>query len=162
MLIGLAHLLGPRDELRLSADQLAVIQVILDAMRAEAIEVGSRLINAEKAVGIAFRAGGLGGTGLRWLIKDATALRAELRFIDLSRHLSTPQNAGPDHDANVNSAPRAMGFSFAQPRSLERASLLPGRPLPKRLRDGARSKGRQSARPPLPVAPCPKVHRPSG
>lgn len=59
-------------------------------MRAEAIEAGERLIMAEAALDVAFTSGDLDEAHLRHLIDVAEAARADLRFIHLSRHLSTP------------------------------------------------------------------------
>lgn len=85
---GPAHLLDLKDEIRLSADQVAEIAAIFKEMQAEAITVGKRLIAAEKAIGSAFRSGDLSHDRLRDLIAKAEAARAELRYIHLSRHLS--------------------------------------------------------------------------
>jgi hypothetical protein len=87
---GPAHLLELRDEIPLTADQVVSIQTILAEMRAEAIAVGARLIEAEEAIEAAFRAGALDNARLRSLIDEAETARAELRFIHLSRHLTTP------------------------------------------------------------------------
>lgn len=87
---GPAHLLELREEIQLSAGQVTAIRQILDQMRTEAIVAGARLIESEEAMEAAFRAGDLDDAGLRALIAEAEAARAELRFIHLSRHLSTP------------------------------------------------------------------------
>jgi len=87
---GPAHLLELRDEIPLSAEQVSAIQTIFDEMQAEAIEAGARLIEAEEAIEAAFRDGELDDERLRSLIAQAEAARAEIRFIHLSRHLSTP------------------------------------------------------------------------
>jgi hypothetical protein len=87
---GPAHLLELRDRIPLSAEQVAAIERIFAEMQAEAIEVGARLIAAEEALEAAFRAGGLDDARLRSLVDAAEAARSELRFVHLSRHLSTP------------------------------------------------------------------------
>lgn len=87
---GPAHLLELRDEIGLSPDQVAAIEAIFAAMQADAIAAGERLIAAEEAIEAAFRAGGLDDATLRGLIDEAAAARAALRFVHLSRHLSTP------------------------------------------------------------------------
>ncbi len=87
---GPAHLLELRDEIPLSAEQVAAIEAIFARMKAEAIEAGARLIAAEEALEAGFRAGGLEDARLRSLVDAAEAARAELRFVHLSRHLSTP------------------------------------------------------------------------
>lgn len=87
---GPAHLLELRDEIPLSSDQVTAIQAIFEGLKVDAIPAGERLIEAEEAIEAAFRAGGLDDESLRALIAAAEAARSELRFIHLSRHLSTP------------------------------------------------------------------------
>ncbi len=99
---GPVHLLELRDEIRLTAGQVKAIQKIHDQMRAEAIAAGARLIEAEKAIDAAFQAGGLDAPRLRSLIANAEAARAELRFIHLSRHLSTPPLLTEEQIARYN------------------------------------------------------------
>lgn len=99
---GPAHLLELRDEISLSADQVTAIQAIFEEMQVEAIEAGSRLIAAEEAIEAAFRTGDLDDERLRSLINDAETARAELRFIHLSRHLSTPPLLTADQIARYN------------------------------------------------------------
>lgn len=99
---GPAHSLELRDEISLSDDQMTAIQAIFEEMQVEAIEAGSRLIAAEEAIEAAFRTGDLDDERLRSLINDAETARAELRFIHLSRHLSTPPLLTADQIARYN------------------------------------------------------------
>lgn len=99
---GPAHLLELSDEISLSADQVAAIQAIFDEMQSEAVAAGARLIEAEEAIEAAFRTGALDDERLRALIAEAEAARAELRFIHLSRHLSTPPLLSADQIARYN------------------------------------------------------------
>lgn len=99
---GPAHLLELRDELGLSSDQVAAIQAIFDQMQSEAVAVGARLIEAEETIEAAFRDGELDDVRLRVLITEAEAARSELRFIHLSRHLSTPPLLSADQIARYN------------------------------------------------------------
>jgi hypothetical protein len=87
---GPAHLLELKHEIGLSPGQVVAIERIFAEMQAEAIAAGERLIAAEQALDAAFQSDGLDDQALRALIADAEAARAELRFIHLSRHLSTP------------------------------------------------------------------------
>lgn len=96
---GPAHLLELRDEIPLSPDQVTAIEAIFAGLKVEAIPAGERLIEAEEAIEVAFRAGGLDDEALRSLIAAAEAARAELRFIHLSRHLSTPPLLGREQIA---------------------------------------------------------------
>lgn len=78
---GPAHLLELAAEIPLSADQVAAIRQIFEAMQAEAIAAGARLIAAEEAIEAAFRAGDFDAPRLRSLIAEAGAARGKLRFI---------------------------------------------------------------------------------
>lgn len=87
---GPAHLLELKDEIGLDAEQVAAIAAIHAEMRREAQAAGARLIAAEEAIESAFRRGGLDEAALRSLVEEAGRARADLRFVHLSRHLSTP------------------------------------------------------------------------
>lgn len=99
---GPAHLLELREEIALSADQVLAIQTIFDQMLSEAIAAGARLIEAEEAIEAAFRARDLDDERLRSLIAEAETARAELRFVHLSRHLSTPPLLSVDQIARYH------------------------------------------------------------
>lgn len=96
---GPAHLLELKEEIGLSADQVAAITAIFAAMKAEAQPAGDRLIDAEAAIETAFSTGNLDRQRLRALIDAAAAARAELRFIHLGRHLDTPPLLGAEQIA---------------------------------------------------------------
>lgn len=100
---GPAHLLELREELGLSADQVVAIEAISAAMKADAIAAGERLIAAEAAIEAAFRFGDLDEPRLRALIAEAETARAELRFVHLLRHLSTPPLVSADQIARYRS-----------------------------------------------------------
>jgi hypothetical protein len=87
---GPVHLLELKDEIPLRADQVAAIEAIYVDMKAEAVPVGERLIAGETALEAVFATNDVGPERLRALIQEIEAARAELRFIHLSRHLSTP------------------------------------------------------------------------
>lgn len=96
---GPAHLLELREEIALSADQVARIEAIYAAMKADAVAAGERFIAAEQAIEAAFVSGELDDTRLRALIAASAAARAELRFVHLSRHLlTTPLLTGAQVD----------------------------------------------------------------
>lgn len=86
---GPLHVLELKDKLGLSSQQLDKIQDIFDKMKAEATTVGKRFIAAEKAIDKAFSSKQIDQEKLQVLINEAAAARANLRFIHLSRHLST-------------------------------------------------------------------------
>ena len=87
---GPAHLLELRNEIGLSASQVAQIETIHAEMKREAIEGGQRLITAEQAIEDAFAGGNVEAQHLLALIEEASAARAHLRFVHLSRHLLMP------------------------------------------------------------------------
>lgn len=87
---GPAHLLELKDELGLSEEQVIAIEAIQAEMQAEAKEAGERFIAAEMALDAAFAEGGSDEEHLKHLIQEAETARADLRFVHLSRHLSTP------------------------------------------------------------------------
>jgi len=105
---GPAHLLDLRDEIGLSTEQIVQIETIYAAMKAEAQATGLRYIEAERAIETAFREGRLDESGLRALVDEAESARAELRFIHLSRHLSTPPLLTEDQIARYN---RLRGYA---------------------------------------------------
>ncbi len=86
---GPAHLMELKDEIGLTDEQTARIQVIFEEMQQEAVTAGERLIAAEAALSDAFAGKRLDEQALRALVADAEAVRAELRYIHLSRHLAT-------------------------------------------------------------------------
>lgn len=88
---GPAHLLELGEELNLSASQIEAISSIYEQMRTDAVAAGERFIAAEAALSDAFADSDLSDERLRDLLAEAAEARAELRFIHLSQHLSTPE-----------------------------------------------------------------------
>lgn len=88
---GPSHLLAQKDEIGLSAGQVAEIQAIFAGMKTEAIAAGDRFIAAEEAIDKFFAGEELDLWRLRSLVDDAAEARGDLRFVHLSRHLSTPR-----------------------------------------------------------------------
>ncbi|MBL1377013.1 hypothetical protein [Zobellella iuensis] len=86
---GPAHLLELQEELPLDEAQRAAVRQLFEQMREEAISAGERLIQAELALEQALKGGSIGKAELRQRIAEAEAVRAELRFVHLSRHLDT-------------------------------------------------------------------------
>lgn len=88
---GPAHLLELQTELELSAEQVRTITAIYEEMRVAAMAAGERFIAAEAAISDAFAGPDLSEETLHSLLADAAEARTELRFIHLSRHMSTPE-----------------------------------------------------------------------
>ncbi len=99
---GPAHLLELRDRIPLDPRQVEAIETIYEEMKAQAIPAGERLISAEARLEAAFAGGGLEEAELRALLGDIERARAELRFIHLSRHLSTPPLLSEEQIARYN------------------------------------------------------------
>ena len=93
---GPAHVLELREPLELSANQVQTFQRIYNEMQREAIEAGSNLIAAERALDQGFKDKNLSATTLKELIETAEKYRAELRFIHLSRHLMSIELLSPE------------------------------------------------------------------
>lgn len=86
---GPAHVLELAEDLSLSDDQIASMEVIFQEMQEEAVARGAEFIAAERALNAAFARGGLDATELAVLVNAAGDTRANLRFVHLSRHLQT-------------------------------------------------------------------------
>ncbi|WP_420332933.1 hypothetical protein [Roseibium sp.] len=86
---GPAHLLELKGELELTREQVATLTRSFLDMKSDAIAAGERLISAEAALSDAFAGKSPETRMLRELLADAAQARAELRYIHLSRHLST-------------------------------------------------------------------------
>ncbi|WP_422037974.1 hypothetical protein [Roseibium sp.] len=99
---GPVHLLELKDELALTPEQVDTIAQIFEDMTSDAIAAGERLILAEAALSDAFAGKRPDTKRLRELLADAAQARAELRFIHLSRHLSTPALLSQDQIETYN------------------------------------------------------------
>lgn len=99
---GPAHLLELKDDIPLSADQVAAIQAIFERMHKEAIDEGERLIAGEQALDAAFRARNVTDDSLRRMLADIERSRSALRYIHLSAHLDTMAVVGEQQVARYN------------------------------------------------------------
>jgi len=107
---GPTHILEMREAIDLTPDQAAKIEAIRQRMQAEAIEVGTRLVDLETALDKAFASGTIGADGLRRSLAEIEAARGELRFVHLAAHLETPDVLTPHQVATYN---RLRGYSDA-------------------------------------------------
>jgi hypothetical protein len=87
---GPAHLLELKDEVPLSAEQVAQIEAAYAAMRERAIAQGQQLIERERALDDAFRNRTVTEESLRRMLAEIEESRTELRFTHLATHLLTP------------------------------------------------------------------------
>jgi hypothetical protein len=86
---GPAHVLELSDQIPLRGEQKEAIEARFESMREQAIEVGERLIEAERAIEQAFAERSLNKEGLRQLLAAAEEARVELRFVHLAAYLDT-------------------------------------------------------------------------
>lgn len=105
---GPAHVLEHAGDLGLSEQQTAKVQAIYDAMKAEAMEKGKELIDAERRIDQGFKASELSVDALKVLIAQAEKARADLRFIHLSRHLATTELLS---DEQISEYARLRGYA---------------------------------------------------
>ena len=99
---GPAHLLELKDQIPLTADQVAKTQSLFDEMRQGAVAAGERLIAAETALEASFASGAVDEASLRRLLAAAESARTELRFIHLSQHYKTVQFLEPEQIKKYN------------------------------------------------------------
>lgn len=99
---GPAHLLELKDQIPLTADQVAKTQALFEDMREGAIAAGERLIATETALEAAFATGKVDAPSLRRLLADTESARTELRFIHLSQHFKTVQFLRPEQIQRYN------------------------------------------------------------
>jgi hypothetical protein len=84
---GPKHVLELADELHLSPEQREQTQAVFARMEASAKELGSRLVDAERALDVMFREGTVTPDSLAAALSQIGALQAELRGAHLQAHL---------------------------------------------------------------------------
>ncbi|NJO36061.1 MAG: hypothetical protein HC869_26375 [Rhodospirillales bacterium] len=86
---GPMHALELADRLQLTAEQKQRLQQLFEAMKAEAIAVGERLIASERALDQEFAAQGMTADRLAVLTAQIGERQGELRAVHLKYHLVT-------------------------------------------------------------------------
>jgi LTXXQ motif family protein len=86
---GPLHVLDLADQLGLTGDQRAEVQKLFDAMKAEAIPLGHRLVDAEKDLDRQFARRTITPEALKAATAAIGEIRGELRNTHLKYHLST-------------------------------------------------------------------------
>jgi len=86
---GPLHVLELSARLGLSADQEARVRALLEAMYAESIPKGARLLDAERALRRLFEAGTADEPAVRAAIATVERARADVRAVHLVAHLRT-------------------------------------------------------------------------
>jgi hypothetical protein len=88
---GPAHVLELADQLGLSADQKAQVQSLFEAMKAEAVPVGAKLLDQEAALDRLFATHSVTAESLKAATEQIGETQAELRNTHLKYHLQTEQ-----------------------------------------------------------------------
>lgn len=96
---GPVHLLELRREMALTSEQIAAIERIRGAMKARAVELGSRLVALERQLDAGFAAGTITDAELRDLLAQLADTGRELRYTHLKTHLMTPSVLTPEQIA---------------------------------------------------------------
>jgi len=86
---GPKHLLEMQGEIRLTAEQVRQIEEIFAVMKNQAIPLGNNLIEAERALNLAFKKREIDDARLLKLLEDIASVRQQLRYIHLAAHLQT-------------------------------------------------------------------------
>jgi hypothetical protein len=88
---GPLHVLELADGLSLSSNQRLSVQKLFEAMKAEAVAIGERLIDAEAALDLSFRNRSVTPDRLAELTAHVGGLQGELRAVHLKYHLTTAE-----------------------------------------------------------------------
>ena len=88
---GPAHVLELADKLELSSDQRSRVQSLFDAMKAEAVPLGARLLDQEAALDLQFADHSITPETLKVATVQIGVTQAELRNTHLKFHLQTTQ-----------------------------------------------------------------------
>lgn len=93
---GPRHVLELADQLKLDDRQRAEAQRIFDAMRAEALSLGARVVEAERALDALFARGEADAARLSTASREVGRLRADLRAAHLRAHIEMRAALTPD------------------------------------------------------------------
>lgn len=109
---GPTHVLELSDRLNLSTDQAARTKKLLDAMKAETIPLGERVIEQEAALEKLFAERSITEEGIRAGVQAAAMTQSDLRAAHLKYHLSTLEILTP---TQVDRYAELRGYRGAQP-----------------------------------------------
>lgn len=93
---GPAHVLELADQLGLTADQKSRIQSLFDAMKAEAVPLGAKLLDQEATLDRQFASHAITAETLKSQTAQIGVTQAQLRNTHLKYHLQTAQILTPD------------------------------------------------------------------
>ena len=86
---GPRHLLDMQGDIGLTAGQASRIEEIYSDMKAQAIPLGNKLIEAERALNLAFAKREIDDQKLVKLLDNISSVRKQLRYTHLAAHLQT-------------------------------------------------------------------------
>lgn len=86
---GPRHLLDMQGDIGLTAGQASRIEEIYSDMKAQAIPLGNKLIEAERALNLAFAKREIDDQKLIKLLDNISSVRKQLRYTHLAAHLQT-------------------------------------------------------------------------
>ncbi len=88
---GPRHVLDLADVMNLDAEQIARVEAIGDAMTADAVRIGARIVDLERALDRAFSNQTIDSTRLASLTNEIGRLQGELRFVHLTAHVAVTE-----------------------------------------------------------------------
>ena len=109
---GPKHALELAEELSLSAEQRVQIVEIRDRMKAEAIRLGSEILEAECTLNRRFEHQHIDEAALRSAIREIARLNGELRYVHLAAHLETTRVLTPEQ---VQAYDQLRGYGHGEP-----------------------------------------------
>jgi Spy/CpxP family protein refolding chaperone len=115
---GPRHVLDLAAELELTPDQVNRSHAIFETMQAQAVALGSALVDRERALDRAFADGAIDADSLQAMVSELGALQAQIRYTHLAAHLE--QKAVLSHH-QVQLYDRLRGYGAGQSHPHEHA-----------------------------------------
>ena len=108
---GPRHVLDLADQLQLSQAQKKSIQESFDRMHPQAVQLGTQLVEAERALDKAFTSRAVSRTPLKGLTANVEKLRGQLRYVHLAAHIEVRTILT---SSQIESYDRLRGYSAKQ------------------------------------------------
>ena len=86
---GPKHLLEMKEEIRLTTEQINRIEIIYSDMKAQAIPLGNKLIESERALNLSFAKREIDDQKLLKFLDNISSVRKQLRYVHLAAHLQS-------------------------------------------------------------------------
>ena len=110
---GPMHALELAERLKLTTEQRGALKALMDSHKAQAREIGKRLVDAERALEGLFKSGKVEAGELRAKVEAAAALQAEYRLAHLETHRRA-RSLFTDEQVKQYDALRGYGKAGAQ------------------------------------------------